>query len=805
MDPIPKHTLLMVAGLGGAIGTTLAAGLAVPKRENKLSLMTEAAPIKSLGINFIGSERITLGGWDIDQRNLYDAAVELGIVPLHELERARRYLSSIKPRPGITKKFDYKEWFEREVKQILTHADQIQARAIVILTLLPTEPISQQEAISVEWKNIEALTLDTPGVTLSRIYFKLAIELGAHYVNFTPNIAETHQLREMALSKGTVYCGRDGKSGQTFLKTVLAPAFSQRNLMINGWYSTNLLGNKDGLALADPVVSETKKQSKSKCLEEILGYAPGAAEGTAFGHQVHIHYYPPRKDAKESWDNIDFSGYLGEEMQLKLNWLGKDSILAAPMAYDLVRIVELAARTGFRGMLEEVSIFFKSPLSEFTCPTHAFSHQFDILVKKLRYLQQLCCHSADDPWVMIAEASGQQRPSGIYMHASENMVPRSARLAEALDAGGRYSLKPSGEFEKNDIYFANNAPLQLIKENLVARLKEVLSSYWVSVSPLSGLHAADICFSALVKSGDHVLAVSIEHGGHPSIAPMLCTAGATVHWIPFNSDQTIDVKGLKVLLEEVRPSLMVFDISDALREQDLEFIKEVKGEVKVIYDVSQTLGLIMGKAIGNPLAKRADVIVGTTHKTFPGPHKAIIATNDQLIAQRIEEVLAKKVSSDHTDHILGLSAALQEFLPVAKAFSNQCRVNVRRFAANLVKHGTSVVRDVPLDTHQVWVTFPSAPEAQNAYQVLEEGGIFTNLRKLPFGYGWGLRIGLQEITLRGFREEEVDHLAELFHAAISGDSLPTETRDRVATIQRSVEPMMNENSSLSLLLQESIL
>jgi myo-inositol-1-phosphate synthase len=181
----------------------------------------------------------------------------------------------------------------------------------------------------------------------SRSYARAALAAGCPFINFTPNECGEEELDSIP------YAGRDGKTGQTWLKSVLAPALRSRDLRITGWYSTNLLGNEDGKVVGDLKLGKSKIQSKTKLLSDMLGYEPH--------HQVQINYYPPRGDGKESWDNIDFEGFLGMGMQLKVNGLWRDSILAAPMCIDLARLLELARRRGESGPQEWLGFFFKSP------------------------------------------------------------------------------------------------------------------------------------------------------------------------------------------------------------------------------------------------------------------------------------------------------------------------------------------------------------------------------------------------------------------------------------------------------------
>jgi len=185
-------------------------------------------------------------------------------------------------------------------------------------------------------------------------YLYLACKLGAPHVNFTPSLTKVPALESLAETSGIPIAGEDGKTGQTLLKTALAPAFAVRQLHVQGWFSTNILGNNDGRVLDDPESNKTKVASKLSVLDEILGYE-------VTDHQVHINYYRPRGDEKEAWDNIDVLGFLGERMQIKINFLCKDSILAAPLVIDLVRLMDVAQRSGERGIQAQFSLFFKAP------------------------------------------------------------------------------------------------------------------------------------------------------------------------------------------------------------------------------------------------------------------------------------------------------------------------------------------------------------------------------------------------------------------------------------------------------------
>ncbi len=375
---------MCIAGLGGAIGSTVSVGLAVGDSEEtvKVGMVTESSVIKKLNLDFPLLDSIIIDGWDLKTDNLYTSALNQKVCPIELIENAKEKLEKLIPRNAYNKENEtIEEWILREVNYIKEKCSQNNVEQVVVVNLCPTEPYSLQcDDDDVNWEDLSSLQLNSKGVTLSRIYFRLAIEADAHFINYTPNIAETKKLKKLAEKKGVLYCGRDGKTGQTFIKTIIAPAFRDKNFRIDGWYSTNILGNSDGVTLSDIDCMLTKRRSKSECLKSILGYNPGG-ENSEYGHQVHIHYYPPRGDAKEAWDNIDFSGFLGVKMQMKINWIGQDSILAAPSIIDLTRIICLAAQNRKKGLLSEVSFFFKSPLTPKDEPVlHAIPDQFNQLI-----------------------------------------------------------------------------------------------------------------------------------------------------------------------------------------------------------------------------------------------------------------------------------------------------------------------------------------------------------------------------------------------------------------------------------------
>jgi myo-inositol-1-phosphate synthase len=208
-----------------------------------------------------------------------------------------------------------------------------------------------------------------PAISPAMLYAYAAILETVPYGNFTPSLAaDIPALTKLADQKGVPVAGKDGKTGQTFIKTVLAPAFRSRSLYVEGWFSTNILGNRDGLALDNPDSLRSKLNTKGSVLDSILGYP-------VEDHLVNIQYYKPRGDNKEAWDNIDLVGFMGQKMQMKVNFLCRDSILAAPLVIEIARVLDLAKQRGDGGIQEQLGIFFKSPMTE---PGHREEHSFPV-------------------------------------------------------------------------------------------------------------------------------------------------------------------------------------------------------------------------------------------------------------------------------------------------------------------------------------------------------------------------------------------------------------------------------------------
>ena len=348
--------LLMVAGAKGAVASTVAVATAVLKAEPHQGLggLTTAEKFPFLG----GLDRIKIGGWDISTEVLPDAVKRHGVLPSSLWEPHAVDLTGLTIRPAPSAG----DALEHQVEVIRADIRAFQAEhpdaEPVMVNLLPA---SCDLGKSRQFETLDQL-LTTRATTPPDLAYGIAAVLaGIPVVNYTPNTIELEAVCEEAKKRRVPLAGRDGKSGQTYFKVVLASAFKARSMSVDGWYSLNILGNADGKNLMDPDRACGKLKNKTQLLNDILGYTVGGPHGEST-HKVHIDYYPPRGDAKEAWDVIDFSGLFGLPMSLRLNLQGRDSILAAPMVIDLARWVAALKMAGMGGTIPELGFFFKKPV-----------------------------------------------------------------------------------------------------------------------------------------------------------------------------------------------------------------------------------------------------------------------------------------------------------------------------------------------------------------------------------------------------------------------------------------------------------
>ncbi|MEG2066181.1 MAG: inositol-3-phosphate synthase [Tannerellaceae bacterium] len=403
---------VLVVGLGGAVSSTFVVGTLATRKgltkpigsltqmdtirlgkrnENKFPMIKDVVPLSDLN-------SLVFGGWDMFPENVYEAAVHAEVLQQKDLDGVKEELQAIKPMPAA---FDH-EWVKRlngtHIKNAATRWEMMEqvredirnfkqtngCERIVVIWAASTEiylPLCD------EHKSLAALEKamkenKTDKVSPSMCYAYAAIAEGAPFIMGAPNLCvDTPAMWEFSQREGVAICGKDFKTGQTLMKTVLAPMLKRRMLGLDGWFSTNILGNRDGEVLDDPENFKTKEVSKLSVIDTILQPDLYPDLYGNIYHKVRINYYPPRKDNKEGWDNIDIVGWMGYPMQLKVDFLCRDSILAAPLVLDLVLFTDLAQRAGMSGIQSWLSFYFKSPMHDFD---HIPEHDLFIQCTKMK-------------------------------------------------------------------------------------------------------------------------------------------------------------------------------------------------------------------------------------------------------------------------------------------------------------------------------------------------------------------------------------------------------------------------------------
>jgi len=408
---------VLLVGLGAVSTTTIAGIMAIRKglskpigsltqmgtvrlgkrTENRAPTIQEFVPLASLN-------DIVFGGWDIFDDNCYEAAKTAGVLEPALLDQIKDELAAIKPWPAVfdrqyVKRLDgpnvkkgknKKDLANQVIDDIRKFKAQHNLNRLVMVWCGSTEVFMTEapchESMAAFEKGLEA---SDPAIPSSMIYAYAAISEGIPYANAAPNLsADIPALLELAAKTGSPLTGKDLKTGQTLIKTIIAPGLKARLIGIEGWYSTNILGNRDGEVLDDPESFKTKEESKKSVLDYILQPNLYPELYGDLHHVVRINYYPPRGDNKEGWDNIDLVGWLGYKMQLKVNFLCRDSILAAPIVLDVALFLDLAKRAGMSGIQEWLSFYFKSPMyAKGLYPEHDLFIQLMKLKNTLRYMR----------------------------------------------------------------------------------------------------------------------------------------------------------------------------------------------------------------------------------------------------------------------------------------------------------------------------------------------------------------------------------------------------------------------------------
>jgi len=346
---------------------------------------------------------IEFAGWDIFDHNMYKAAIDAGVIRSEHIDPVKKELEEIKPMPAVfdpeyvknisgpnvkkgANKMDLAQQLIDDMKKVMKEKGSDRA---VMVWNASTEAYHAPSAIHESLEAFEKAMKDNdPEISPSSIYAYAALTLGIPFINGAPNFSvDIKAIQELAAKNKVAIAGKDWKTGQTLMKTIIGPGLKTRLLGLNGWFSTNILGNRDGEVLDDPSNFKTKEVSKLSVLDSMLDAEQYPELYGDYYHKVRINYYPPRGDEKEAWDNIDIFGWLGMPMQIKINFLCRDSILAAPIVLDTIQFIDLAQRAGFYGTQEWMSFYFKSPMvKEGLKPYHDIFIQKTKLENTLRHM-----------------------------------------------------------------------------------------------------------------------------------------------------------------------------------------------------------------------------------------------------------------------------------------------------------------------------------------------------------------------------------------------------------------------------------
>jgi len=401
---------VLIPGIG-AVSTTFIAGVEAIKRgmaapigsltqlgtirlgkrtDNRTPKINDFVPLSSLN-------DLVFGGWDIYEDTAYEAAAHAKVLERTLLDQLKEPLSAIRPMKAVFDRDYVRRIDGPNIKQGATKMEKAEmlmddieqfrkthdCSRLVMIWCASTEVFHRPAAVHQTLSDFECgLMKNDPEISPSQMYAYAALKSGVPFANGAPNLTtDTPALLELARERSLPICGKDFKTGQTFMKTLLAPGLKMRMLGLSGWFSTNILGNRDGEVLEDPGSFKTKEETKLSVLNQILQPQLYPELYKDFYHAVRINYYPPRGDAKEGWDNIDIFGWLGYPMQIKIDFLCRDSILAAPLVLDLVLFLDLAQRSGMRGIQEWLSFYFKAPM---TAPGLYPEHDIFIQLMKLK-------------------------------------------------------------------------------------------------------------------------------------------------------------------------------------------------------------------------------------------------------------------------------------------------------------------------------------------------------------------------------------------------------------------------------------
>ncbi|MBT8399945.1 MAG: inositol-3-phosphate synthase [Rhodothermia bacterium] len=427
LSPHKGKLLVLTPGMG-AVATTFIAGVEAVRKGHALPFGSlsqmqtirlgarseNRSPLIRDFLDLPPLEDLEFGGWDVFPDDAYEAAERAKVLQSSTLDPLKDFLHTVKPMaaafdrqyvkrldgPNVKKAANKKELAEALRDDIRKRLEETGASRAVMIWCGSTEiylrPAACHESIEAFEKG---LVENDPAISPSQLYAYAAIMEGVPYANGAPNLsADCTALEELAVERGVPIAGKDFKTGQTLMKTILAPGMKSRMIGIRGWYSTNILGNRDGEVLDDADSFKAKEVTKSGVLDTILQPEIYPDLYKDLCHVVKINYYPPRGDEKEGWDNIDIFGWLGYPMQIKVNFLCRDSILAAPIVLDLALFLDLAGRAGQKGIQEWLSFYFKSPHVQMG---HVQEH--DLFIQHFRLKNTLRVLGGEEPLTHLAE------------------------------------------------------------------------------------------------------------------------------------------------------------------------------------------------------------------------------------------------------------------------------------------------------------------------------------------------------------------------------------------------------------------
>lgn len=413
VSPATGKLGILLPGMGAVATTFIAGCIAIRKGlAQPIGALTQMGDIKYTEdgvektsfikdlVSITPLNDLCFGGWDIYEDNVYEATVNAKVIDRYMIEQLKDELEAIKPMtavfsndyiknisgPNVKTGVNKMDLAEQVIADINNFKKENNCERLVMVWCGSTEKYIQESEVHTTLAKLEeGMRNNHPDIPPSMIYTYAAVKCGVPYANGAPNLScDVPAILELAEQTQTPIAGKDYKTGQTLMKTILAPGLKARYLGIEGWFSTNILGNRDGAVLDDPANFKTKEVSKLGVLEQILEPKKHPELYGNLYHKVRINYYPPRGDNKEGWDNIDINGWMGYPMQIKIDFLCRDSILAAPLVLDLALFLDLAKRAGESGIQKWLSFYLKSPQTEpGTLPEHDIFKQHTTLNNKL--------------------------------------------------------------------------------------------------------------------------------------------------------------------------------------------------------------------------------------------------------------------------------------------------------------------------------------------------------------------------------------------------------------------------------------